>query len=224
MAGGSHFADPQWALKLWCPASLVPFGRLFGRQGGGGDHAYACAISLQCSSRWRCARFSSHCCRNAGLVVVDVVLASRSTPTFTSWAHVRTPTNAARGTQASLAPRMPKPTVRCAMREPSTKKRARPPSRVCRRYCPAVAGVCQTGPIAVLQCAGRVGSAPDRLARGRSRRSWTTVRAAFVQIRFGSTLTADRRSGRHEFNPCGRGLWESWTWQGDPSWSSKMSH
>jgi|SRR5262252_241320 len=86
-AGRFPFCRCAMGAAAVASCNLAPFGRLFGRQGGGRDHVYACAISIQRNTRWRCSRLSSHCCRNARLVVVDVAVlrASVHFPFNASW-------------------------------------------------------------------------------------------------------------------------------------------
>jgi hypothetical protein len=73
-------------------------------------NVYTCAISLQRRSRWLCSWLSSYCSRNAGLVVMGVVLApsfvpSHSMPTAAITGPNTTTTN--RAARAGIAPRKP---------------------------------------------------------------------------------------------------------------------
>jgi hypothetical protein len=52
--------------------------RTFIGRRGGVNHIYACAISLQRCSRWRCSGLSNHCRRNAGLVAVGLAALEHS--------------------------------------------------------------------------------------------------------------------------------------------------
>ena len=52
------------------------------RSPGRSNHAHACTIRVQYCCRWRCSGFSSHCRRNAGLVVVGVAVLEQTSSTM----------------------------------------------------------------------------------------------------------------------------------------------